>query len=314
MVDSAYLYRGLCGLSRAHRANSMAGHLGAAVVAGYFYGEDNSDLAPGVGEAIGRHLDRITGGAEEVWFDADAVGITVGEMFEEVTAEEADPDLTRGIATALTANIGELRQSGHNVIFASIALRALDDHPTYATPSLVGGICRLIDSFDGAGGGRGYYGEERGWLTAGDVPSDDAGPDYNTLEEMAATVVGELLAKAHERRRGFGTPHHVINHAAALVELSALGYDDLARQGLAAHRRHVQLWRTLPDLTEELGAPTKASLPPTDAAFWAAAPPDPKSAMLTHRIKTLYGLGRLMSVVEDAAAVRDATDKLQYLI
>ena len=44
MTDFKYLYLGLCGLARAHRANPMAGHLGAAVVAGYFFGEDNPDL------------------------------------------------------------------------------------------------------------------------------------------------------------------------------------------------------------------------------------------------------------------------------
>lgn len=43
MINFQYLYRGLCGLARAHRANPLAGHLGAAVVAGYFFGEDQPD-------------------------------------------------------------------------------------------------------------------------------------------------------------------------------------------------------------------------------------------------------------------------------
>ena len=34
MVSFEYLYRGLCGMANAPRANSMAGHLGAAVIAG----------------------------------------------------------------------------------------------------------------------------------------------------------------------------------------------------------------------------------------------------------------------------------------
>ena len=44
MVDFKYLYNGLCGLARAHTANAMAGHLGAAVVAGYFVGEELPEL------------------------------------------------------------------------------------------------------------------------------------------------------------------------------------------------------------------------------------------------------------------------------
>ena len=52
MVNFQYLYKGLCGLARAHRAGPMAGHLGAAVVAGYFIGEEQPDLDHEVSAAI----------------------------------------------------------------------------------------------------------------------------------------------------------------------------------------------------------------------------------------------------------------------
>ena len=61
MVDFEYLHRGLCGLANAHRANAMAGHLGAAVVAGYFFGEDHPNLDPRVVTAVEQQLDRIIG-------------------------------------------------------------------------------------------------------------------------------------------------------------------------------------------------------------------------------------------------------------
>lgn len=314
MVDFGYLYRGLCGLSRAHRANGMAGHLGAAVVAGYFYGEDNAGLAPEVGQAVGGYLDRVVGGEEALWFDPGRVGITVSEMFADVDPGAPDASLTTEIATALVGNIGGFRQSGHNVIFASLALRALADHPTYATPAVVGGIRRLIEGFDARGSGRGYYGVARGWVEADDIPLDESVPEYDTLEGMAAVVVDELLRSAQDHRRGFGGPWHVINHAAALVELTAQGHDDLARAGFPAHRKHVQLWKSLPRLNEELGDRTKVAPRPTDLGFWTTETPNGQSAFLTHRIKTLYGFGRLMSVVDDPATAREATDKLQYLM
>ena len=56
MVDFEYLYKGLCGLARAYRANPMAGHLGAAVVAGYFFGEDQHDLPDEVHAGIEKTL------------------------------------------------------------------------------------------------------------------------------------------------------------------------------------------------------------------------------------------------------------------
>ena len=52
MIDFDYLYKGICGLANAHKAGTMAGHLGAAVVAGYFFGEDQSDLPKEIYQGI----------------------------------------------------------------------------------------------------------------------------------------------------------------------------------------------------------------------------------------------------------------------
>lgn len=42
MIEFEYLCKGICGLANAHKADTMAGHLGAAVVAGYLFGEVQS--------------------------------------------------------------------------------------------------------------------------------------------------------------------------------------------------------------------------------------------------------------------------------
>ena len=52
MIDFDYLSKGLNALARAHHMSSMAGHLGAAVVAGYFIGEQRPDLDPEVYRGI----------------------------------------------------------------------------------------------------------------------------------------------------------------------------------------------------------------------------------------------------------------------
>ena len=68
MLDPEYLHRGLCGLARAHRANAMTGHLGAALIAGCLFREQHRDLDREVHDGIGGELDRIIAG-EESWFD-----------------------------------------------------------------------------------------------------------------------------------------------------------------------------------------------------------------------------------------------------
>ena len=124
MIDFGYLYQGICGLANAHKAGTMAGHLGAAVAAGYFFGEDQNDLPDEVFAGITAELDRVIAGEEAIWFNAKKAGVTPTELFEPFAEEASSEDLIPSIVTALEKNVGQTRQSGHNVIFASIAVRA----------------------------------------------------------------------------------------------------------------------------------------------------------------------------------------------
>lgn len=316
MVEFAYLYQGLCGLARAHQANTMAGHLGAAVVAGYFFGEEFSDLDDKVYRAVEQELNRIIQGDEALWFDAEKSGITIPELFAPFSDEPAEADRISSIATALAGNIDKVRQSGHNVIFASIAMRALHDHPAYAKPSMIAGIENLIAGFNNAPPGRGYYGEERGWIAGDKVPLDDDTdfPAYKDQQAMVEVVVDELIRSAAVRRRGFGSLFHIINHAAALTELSRFGYGDLARRGLAAHHHHLRLWRSLPNVADELGPLKSAEYDPRTPDYWSGKAPSQWSAHLTHRIKTMYGLFTLLRFIESPAKRKEAEKQFLYLM
>ncbi len=316
MTDFKYLYLGLCGLARAHQANPMAGHLGAAVVAGYFFGEDNPDLDDKVYTAVEKELDRIIQGEESLWYDQKKAGITVPELFEPFPDEPPQEKHITTIAKALATNIDKTRQSGHNVIFSAIALRALHDHPIYATPSIIEGIRKLVEGFDGAVPGRGYYGRQRGWIVGDKVnlPVDNDFPPYKSQQSMVEVVVDELIRLASVRRQGFGGLVHIINHAAALTELSLFSYRDLARRGLAAHHQHVRLWRSLPDVEGELGPLRRAERDPRNPEYWSSETPSQSSARLTHRIKTMYGFFTLLRLTKDPATRKQAEEKFLYLM
>lgn len=316
MVDFQYLVRGLTGLARAHRANIMAGHLGAAVVTGYFFGEDRPNLDPPVYTGITGELERILRG-EESWFDPQKAGITVPELFEPFPQQAAREEGVEPIAAALARNIGELHESGHNVIFASIAIRALRDHPEWATRPIVDGIRTLIAGFDGTYPGRGYYGKERGWVDGDKVElaADDRIATYQDQEAMAAAVLETLIDTAPVRRQGFGGLWHLINHAAALIELDAHGYPQLARKGCEAHRHHLRLWLSLPDVEAELGPVERSPFDPLTPEYWKPGRNLKRdSARLTHRIKTLYGFGILLRSVSDAKTRRRAEQAFLYLM
>ena len=316
MVDFEYLYRGLCGMAHAPQASSMAGHLGAAVVAGYFFGEDHPDLEDGVFKAVERDLNRITGGEESIWFDPKKAGITAAELFKPYPKEKSQEALIDSIAEALEVNIGKARQSGHNVIFASIAIRALKSHEQYAAPPLVAGIKKLIQMFNDQHPGRGYYGKERGWLIGNKAPLADAKetPEYQSLDDMAETVIDQMILTASQHRRGFGGLFHLINHAAALTELDSHGYTKLAQKGLSAHRQHLRLYRALPNLEDELGNLEASELDPFEPEYWKKTESKQWGAWLTHRIKTLYGFHTLLQFIENEEKRVKAFKQFRYLM
>ncbi|MFT4637033.1 MAG: hypothetical protein ACI8T1_000341 [Verrucomicrobiales bacterium] len=87
---------------------------------------------------------------------------------------------------------------------------------------------------------------------------------------------------------------HLINHAAALTELDAHGYAELAHKGLTAHWHHLRLYRTQPNLEEELGKLERTSEDPFKPDYWSHTESTQWGAWLTHRIKTLCGFHTLL--------------------
>jgi hypothetical protein len=315
MVDFEYLLKGLTGLANAHRAGTMAGHLGAAVVAGYFFGEDQADLPGEIYRGIAGELERILHGEEAIWFNTKQVGLTPADLFRPLPQGPPNAKSIASIAATLQNNVGETRQSGHNVIFAAIAIRALHDHGDYATPAIITGIQKLTEGFNNAHAGRGYYGKQTGWLNGNQVQlaADNDFPAYESIEQMVQVTIRELIATAAVRKQGFGGLWHIVNHAAAIAELDRFGYAEVARHALPAHHHHIRLWRSLPDVAGELGAVVKADHDPREPAYWVGMLKRDE-ARLTHRIKTLYGFYTLRRFIDDAATRREAEEAFLNLM
>ena len=315
MIDFQYLHTGLYGLANAHKAGTMAGHLGAAIVAGYFFGEDQSDLPDEVFRGIEGEIKRIIAGEEAIWWNAKKAGITPPDLFQSMPKEEAKPDTVRTIADALKKNVSDLRESGHNIIFASITIRALKDHSDFATPQVISGIRKLIEGFNTAHPGKGYYGKEKGWVYGNKVElaADNKFRPYASIQEMTDVTIEELIATAAIKKQGFGGLWHIINHAAAIMEMDRFGFKELAKLALPAHHQHIRLWRSLPDVEGELGAVRKAEHDPRDPAYWKGMLKRDE-ARLTHRIKTLYGFYTLKRFIEDETQRKKAEDAFLYLM
>ena len=237
----------------------MAGHLGASVIAGYFVGEQRPNLDPAVYQGIEGDLDRVMSG-ESVFGKkmSKNARLTDAELFAPFPRQKPNEDLIDGIADALSKSIQKARQSGHNVIFGSLAIRALKEHPEFATPAVVDGIRKLMALFENQHPGSGYYGKQRGRLRGDKIrlPDNDSTPQYHDIEGMALTVLDEVINQNTEVHRiGYGSLVHVVNHAAAIVGLANHGYEDLATEAVSAHRHPGDHRLGIPARAGPTGAP-----------------------------------------------------------
>lgn len=318
MIDFQYLTQGLNALARAHHMGPMAGHLGASLVAGYFVGEQRANLDPAVNQGIESDLDRVMRGGSVFGKKMSKNSqLTDPELFAPFPKEKPDERLIDGIAGALENNIDKPRQSGHNVIFATIAIRALKGHPELATPSIVGGIRKLVSLFDNATPGNGYYGKTKGRIHGNKItlPDDDTTPAYSTVDAMANAVLDELIAlDPATHRQGYGGLVHINNHAAAIADLQRLGYPGLVPAAIQSHHHHLRLWRNLPDLAAELGPLPHSPHTPHDPAYWTGGEIPYDRALLTHRVKTMFGFDELALAIDDGPKESQAYQKLRYLM
>ena len=318
-LDDSYLLKGLNALARAHRMSAMSGHLGASLVAGYFIRKQRPNLDPEVYKGIEGDLDQVMTGQSVFGSKmTKSSKLTDSALFEAFPKEKPDESLVDGIAEALAKNITTPRESGHNVIFASIAIHALKERPEFATPSIVEGIRKLIGRFDNAHPGSGYYGKGKGRIKGNKITLPD-GPDgtppYTDVKGMVDAVLDEILnldPKVHVQ--GYGGLVHVNNHAAAITDLARYGYTELVPAAVASHRQHLRLWRNLPNVADEFGPAPYSEFNPYTAAYWTSDKLPYDRALLTHRVKTMFGFDELVEAIDDAAKEKQAYDKLRYMM
>jgi len=268
-----YLARGLAALSDAHKRGWLQGHSGAAVLATYYFCKENA-LDERTTHALGKQIDAF-----------------IAKNPEEFPA----PDPGRGTADAgriveqLDGQITELRAGGHDVIFASLALRALRDLPEYATPSIVDGVCALLKR-----------------LVATRRPDPDTAfnvehplPPYRSADDIATvTLQATLRPWGDVLRVGASGVIHWITHADAVVTLEDLGYADLARRGQAAQRLHINQAVTAAERPE----PDRNAVDWLGPEYWESDAPRKlfdDSWLAGHAFKLPYSLFRMLRRIED---------------
>ncbi len=117
--------------------------------------------------------------------------------------------------------------------------------------------------------------------------------------------------------RGLAQAHQaggLAGHLGAAVLAGYLFAKDHPDLDPKVYQHHVRLWRSLPDVSDEFGPVERAQHDPRTAQYWTTGDLRRDSAMLTHRIKTLYGFFTLLRLIEDAATRKKAEEEFFYLM
>jgi hypothetical protein len=216
------------------------------------------------------------------------------------------------LVTKLEKTITTLTADGHDVIFASLALKALDARPDLATAEVVGGLVQLIDDAQNDNPKR-YFGYED--YINESVDYSDV-PVFRSARQAAThalylhdTVYPDQALDGHHYFLA-GNKLHDLTHAHALAELEDLGYRDIAELGLESLRKQFHLCDVarVPDGVTPYDG--KGLLNPYSLEFWQRDKSD------VHQIKLAYSIMSLLQHVpeeEHDSILRSVTKYWQLL-
>lgn len=275
---------GLNALARAHAFDYFAdGHRGAAIVAANLLCVNN----------------RLDANCTARIAELVQVNWARTPLCEDLPPGEIDGDAVECIGAALLDGAETLRQVGHNVIFAMLAVKALGLLPAAATAERVEGIVRLIRSFTP-------------WRDV-DPDADVAPPAFADTRAASRFVLREAL-DAVQRFVAFGQGYagHMLTFGQALIELARMGHETWAEACRPAFRKYVTVTRLGP----EAGAKRYADHPPTDlrptdAAYWYQR--GDNSLGIGHVFKYPYSYYELLAQADDPSLAQEWDAKAYHV-
>ena len=271
MLNDDYVIMGLDGLSRAYQHDYFRdGHLGASVIAAYYLCNEN-DLDDRTQDAVKAHIDR------ELRDDP---------LFLPTPKEEPDVSRIEHLLTALSLGASDLREVGHNVIFAAAALKAFQSVPQAVTPFRVEGISKLIAAF----------------TTTQNVAVDasDQIPESPAETPLIDFIFREYLRSVVQYAGyGQGWAGHLLTFGHAVIELSRLGYPKLGSRAYQAYRMYIKTMRRGPkEADRRILEHSPSSLTPLDYGYWEQR----KSVRsgIGHAFKYPYSFYNLLAKLDDS--------------
>lgn len=267
---------GLNALARAHELSYFTdGHRGASLISAHLLCEENQLPAPARA--------RI-----EQLFDANWANAPLCQPFPET---EPDPAGLRKIGVALAEGKGQLREVGHNAIFAMLAIKGFRMLPSAATPERIEGVCKLIRAI-------------KPWRDV--EPDPEINPPAFTDGPAASRFVLQEASAAVERFQGFGQGFagHMLTFGQGLVELAAMGDVEWAESCRLAFRKYVTVTRSGPQEGDrKIADHSPSPLRPNSAEYWQKR--GEKTLGIGHVFKYPYSYYDLLRRADDPKLKRE---------
>jgi hypothetical protein len=286
------LLEGLDGMSRVADAHDtfVGGHNAAAVMASAFFCREQK-------------LDNRT---QKEILSLIETRLLKSSIYAPRPKETADPELIGTLVKDLDAGIDTLRQSGHNIIFTNICLKALREVPEAATPERIDGLRKMVQSF----------GSRR---SAGPPLENKA--TYVDLRDESRFIhfVFDEYLKAmdlYRNGRGYhGFAAHLLTAGHALIELRRMGYRETADKGVEAYWQFVKQARDGADLGgEKVGSAPPHALTPLTQDYWIVQEQRQTSVIVSsHLVKYPYSFFALAKELHDDALKQRVLDSIYYL-
>jgi hypothetical protein len=287
------IVKGLDGMSRVGDEGTdffSDGHGAAAVISSAFFCRENN-LDAGTQDAILSLLE---------------ARFLINPIYTPSPEEPADPELVDGLVKQLDNGINTLRRSGHNIIFATISLKALREVPEAATPTRVKGLRTMVQSF----------GTEKSRATP--LKDKDSFVDLGDEKKFIRFIFAEYLRALDLYLNGkghHGFAGHVLTVGHALVDLKRMGYPETARKGVEAYWQFIQHARDGADLGGWKVADSPPEfLSPLERDYWAEQVECPTGDIVSsHRIKYPYSFYALLKDLPDDELKQRTLQKLYHL-
>ncbi len=239
-MNIEYLLKGLTGLANAPSKSWFYGHFGAVIIAGEFLISE-CELPEEIVPYVRKHLDKFINSQPE--------------LFKELSNDSFEPDWEKKILGSLEKNLARLRNSGHGVIFGTLALKAIRESEIKVSKSIVDGIVKLLELTTTDSPDRYFSTPDYNKVI---VEPNDSLPPYKNEIDMIRACFSELNVVYDDQtidgKTYFfsGCKIHGVTHAHALCVLDNLGYKDLSRKGFENHRLQMKLNRHKPPNDEKL--------------------------------------------------------------